>query len=175
MPLRAMNSLAYALLPSNWAPLLSGPMMRMPFSASSCLKKSTMPSTRGCSGPTTTRPISLSRQNLLMPSKSLTLMLTLAPTSAVPALPGAMNTLAPSLWASFQAKACSRPPEPNTRILRWTAVMCWPWVALQSTASLEVSPGYIMMFSIFILFFLYYSKSLLRLCPKRSLEPLHGL
>ena len=70
--------------------------------------------------------VMLASLNFLMPSKSPTLILTLDPTSAVPALPGAMKTCVPSPWASFQAKACSRPPEPKTKILRCTAVTCWP-------------------------------------------------
>src|SRR5215510_8676149 len=35
---------------------------------------------------------------------------------AVPPLPGATNTFCTfGLWASFQARACSRPPDPITR------------------------------------------------------------
>ena len=125
-PYFAMKSLAKALLPSNWAPRWSGPMIFTAFSSASPLKKSTMPSTKGCSGPTTTRLISCFKQKSFTASKSDGFISTFTPTCAVPALPGAMKTCAPSLWANFHAKACSRPPEPSTNMLRFTAVICCP-------------------------------------------------
>ena len=92
MPCRCMKPLAKSLLPSSTAPFLLGPMTGMPFSRSSSRKKSQMPFTNGSSGPTTTIEICFSTQNAPMPAKSLTLMPTFSPTSAVPALPGAMQS-----------------------------------------------------------------------------------
>ncbi len=38
---------------------------------------------------------------------------------AIPGLPGAAKSWTPGDWASFQQRACSRPPEPITRIFIW--------------------------------------------------------
>ena len=60
--------LANSLLPSSIAAFRVGPKTGISLS----LKKSTMPSTRGASGPTTTISIFFSVQNFSMPGKSLT-------------------------------------------------------------------------------------------------------
>src|SRR6185437_4320265 len=76
-----------------------------------------MPLTSGSSGPTTTIPMSSRPQNFPMPSKSRGDRSTLVPHCVVPALPGAMYRAEQwLLCASFQASACSRPPEPNKSI-----------------------------------------------------------
>ena len=112
---RIMNSFANSLLPSNTAPVRDGPITGMFFKASSFLKKSYTPFTNGSSGPTTTMLIPFSKTNVLIASKSSALIATFSPTLRVPALPGAMyNFSIFGLWAIFQAKACSRPPEPNS-------------------------------------------------------------
>ena len=79
---------------------------------------STMPATRGASGPTTVRSIRLSRANWTRRGISSELMFRLSPSFAVPAFPGAQKTSSTlGDCFSFQTKACSRPPEPTTRIL----------------------------------------------------------
>ncbi|CAI8243754.1 MAG: Uncharacterised protein [Cryomorphaceae bacterium] len=79
-----------------------------------------MPFTNGSSGPTKTSSIFSVSTNSFMLSKSFTSILILVPTSAVPALPGAINNLLHELlFAIFHANACSLPPPPsiNTFIL----------------------------------------------------------
>ena len=116
IPCRIINSLANSLLPSSTAPIRLGPMTGMSFSASSSLKKSYTPFTSGSSGPTTTICMPFSRTNVRMASKSSALMATFSPTLRVPAFPGAMYSFSIfGLWAIFQAKACSRPPDPNNK------------------------------------------------------------
>ena len=63
-------------------------------------------------------------QEFLIPSKSVKLTGRLVPHSAVPGLPGAINNFEYwLLFEIFQAKACSLPPEPNSKIFinlcRW--------------------------------------------------------
>ena len=59
-------------------------------SAASCPKKSTIPFTKGSSGPTTTKEICLLKQNSLIFEKSVAEIATFSPSRAVPALPGAI-------------------------------------------------------------------------------------
>src|SRR5579863_6054173 len=76
-----------------------------------------MPFTRGSSGPTNTKSILFSSENFPIPLKSVALISTFSPYCAVPALPCAINSLLQlGLWAIFQAKALSLPPEPRSRI-----------------------------------------------------------
>src|SRR5690606_4077830 len=114
MPWRARKSLAKALLPSSCAAAAVGPKMRRP----AARKRSTTPATSGTSGPTTVRATSSSRASCSRPSRSSTLTAALRQRAsvAVPALPGATITSDTRRdCASFQASACSRPPEPMTR------------------------------------------------------------
>ena len=105
--------LANALLPSRKAAALLGPKIHR----SCSLKKSTIPSTNGCSGPTTVRAIcsfvakSTSLANWL---GAISILVNFG-VRLVPALPGAQKTSATAgLCANFQARACSRPPLPIT-------------------------------------------------------------
>src|SRR5690606_30989788 len=111
---RARKSLVNAFEPSSWAAPLVGPKQRR-----FCFMKwFTRPSTSGASGPTMVR----SMPSRLASSASASLSITSSGTlvtfasRAVPALPGATNTFSTSGdCAAFQARACSRPPEPMIR------------------------------------------------------------
>ena len=117
MPWRIMKPLANSLLPSSVAPLAVGPMMSMWLVVGSSLKLSKMPCTSGSSGPTTIMSMPFSRANALSAGKSVAFIFTFSPTAPVPAFPGAMYSFSTfGLWAIFHAKACSRPPEPNSNI-----------------------------------------------------------
>ena len=107
---RCSTFLQKALLPSRRAASAVGPKTLSFFSWNA----STMPATRGASGPTTVRSIPCSTAAFASPSMSSTAIGRFSPIRAVPALPGAIKTLAPSA-ESFQAIACSRPPDPTTR------------------------------------------------------------
>ena len=76
-----------------------------------------MPATSGASGPTTTKSIVLALQNAITAAWSVMSSATHSASCAMPALPGAQNSRSVSgLAASFQASACSRPPEPRRRM-----------------------------------------------------------
>ncbi len=75
-----------------------------------------MPAASGASGPMTVRPTRFSFAKAISRGKSSCGMGTFVASAAVPALPGATNTSSTRLdCASFQARACSRPPPPTTR------------------------------------------------------------
>src|SRR5260221_9981047 len=77
-----------------------------------------MPFTSGSSGPTTTISIFFSRQNFPMEEKSFTEREIFVPQDAVPGFPGAINNSPHNLlWRIFHAIACSRPPEPRSKML----------------------------------------------------------
>ncbi len=114
MAWRARKSLVKDLDPSSWAAPWVGPKIASPASR----KRSTTPSTSGASGPTMVRPTLSRRAKSTSPSRSDTAISTLvSPVSrAVPALPGATKTEETlDDWATFQARACSRPPPPMIR------------------------------------------------------------
>ena len=76
-----------------------------------------MPATSGASGPTTTRSIARSRQKSATAAWSAVSSGTHSASSAMPGLPGATKSFVSSGdAASFQASACSRPPEPMRRM-----------------------------------------------------------
>ena len=102
-----------SLLPSSCAAFAVGPKMRKP----AAVNTSTIPATSGASGPTTVRSMARLCANATNAGISSPVSGTFSAIAAVPALPGATNTSAPSR-TSFQAIACSRPPEPITRTRR---------------------------------------------------------
>ena len=102
-----------ALLPSIWAARAVGPKILKP----AALKVSTIPATSGASGPMTVTSTARDRASSTNPGISPAFTATFSPIRAVPALPGAISTSAPSP-ASFQARACSRPPLPTTSTRR---------------------------------------------------------
>ena len=116
MPASAHTALRKVLEPSRRAAPADGPNTRTP----PARRASARPSTRGCSGPTTTRPMPLAWHQATTAALSAVSrppgMAWTAGSRAVPALPGAQYR-APHRgdWASFQDRACSRPPEPTTR------------------------------------------------------------
>ena len=111
MRYRFIRSLENALEPSIIAALALGPNALRP--ADSNL--STMPATKGASGPTTVRSTALSLANSRSPRMSSAATGTHSASWAIPALPGAQYIfLTFLLWDSFQTRACSRPPEPMT-------------------------------------------------------------
>ena len=119
MPCRSMNSWAKTLDDSNRAADWFGPQIRKP----SRRKVSTTPSANGLSGPTTVRSGRSRFPNSNSPAKSSAPRLTHSTSRpfparrsrAIPALPGAHQSRDTRAdWASFQTKACSRPPPPIT-------------------------------------------------------------
>src|SRR3978361_680706 len=81
------------------------------------LRSSTMPAAIGASGPTTTKSTLLDLQNSITAEWSVISTATHSASRAMPALPGAHHSLVSSGDAAiFQAKACSRPPEPRRRM-----------------------------------------------------------
>src|SRR5574343_1904127 len=113
MPWRFMKSFAKALELSSCAAFCVGPKMRRPRARNS----STTPAARGASGPTTVNVTLLAWAKSARAFTSVMGTLTRRASRAVPPLPGATYTLeALGDWASFQARACSRPPEPMTRM-----------------------------------------------------------
>src|SRR5438270_5231365 len=102
-----------ALEPSSAAAALLGPKAAIPAASSA----STRPATSGASGPTTTKSIAALRQNPIKPAVSLAATVTHSASSAMPALPGAQYTRSTNGEAAIaQASACSRPPDPTTRM-----------------------------------------------------------
>src|SRR5262245_57637165 len=85
----------YRFEPSSCAPSALGPNTRAPLARS----RSAIPSTSGCSGPTTTRSASSSSADV-------------ATDPSMPALPGVTTTSA--VRPSTSASACSRAPPPTT-------------------------------------------------------------
>ena len=76
-----------------------------------------MPAQSGASGPTTTKSIFSALQSAITASWSVMSSGTHSASCAMPALPGAQISRPVSgLAASFQASACSRPPEPRRRM-----------------------------------------------------------
>ena len=113
-PAAFITSLAKDFEPSIRAAAALGPNTATP----ACRSVSATPATSGPSGPTTTRSMpSVSRE----PEQPFCVLgahrMALAE-RAIPGLPGAACSAASrALRASFQASACSRPPEPTTSTL----------------------------------------------------------
>src|SRR5690606_11574361 len=113
MSWRFMKDLAKSLELSSCAASRVGPKIFRPCSR----KMLTMPCASGASGPTTVRPMFSRRANSASSWGSVMERFSRRGSSAVPPLPGATYTIwMRSDWASFQASACSRPPEPTTSI-----------------------------------------------------------
>ena len=90
-----------------------GPKIRRPAARNA----STMPAASGASGPTTVSAICCSGANATRSAIAVSATLVSPGSRAVPALPGATNTLATrGDCAIFHASACSRPPPPMTRM-----------------------------------------------------------
>ena len=118
MPCLTRNSFANSLLPSSCAPIFDGPITGISFKLLSFLKKSYIPFTNGSSGPTTTIVMFSSSTNVFIASKSDGFKFTFCAILAVPAFPGATKSFEHSgLCSIFQAKACSLPPEPSSKIV----------------------------------------------------------
>ena len=113
MPWRSMKALAKSFELSSCAALRVGPKIFMPRSR----KISTMPAASGASGPTTVSVTCSCCAKSANAAGSVMATFFIRASSAVPPLPGATSTICMRLdCASFQASACSRPPEPTTRI-----------------------------------------------------------
>src|SRR5688500_2784271 len=108
----AQSALVKLFDPSNCAGIRFGPNAQKPI----VRRLSASPSTRGPSGPMTISSIECLRQKSTTARWSDGSIPTISACSAMPGLPGAANIL-PSRGdcASFQASACSRPPEPSSR------------------------------------------------------------
>src|SRR3954469_22017748 len=113
-PAASATSRVKALLPSNRAAAWLGPKHFSPAAA----QASARPRVSGASGPTTTRSTRWAVANATRAGMSSAPIGTHSAISAMPALPGAQNSLPSSgdAW-SAQHSACSRPPPPTTRTL----------------------------------------------------------
>ncbi len=86
------------------------------------LRSSTMPAAIAASGPTTTKSTAFFLQKSITAGWSAMSIGTHSASFAMPALPGKHHSLVTSGEAAiFHAKACSRPPEPITRIFMESA------------------------------------------------------
>src|SRR3954468_3995000 len=109
---RTMNALAKSFEDSSCAAARVAPKILMRASR----KASTAPAASAASGPTTVRWMPSFLANATNSATSESAMFSRPLSRAVPPLPGATKTFCTfGLWASFQAMACSRPPEPITR------------------------------------------------------------
>src|SRR5688500_4876178 len=108
----AQRSLVRPLEPSSWAGIRFGPKTQKPM----VRRLSASPSTSGASGPMTIISTEFFRQKSTVARWSAGSIATICANSAIPGFPGAANSLPRrSDCASFQASACSRPPEPSSR------------------------------------------------------------
>src|SRR5690606_7420890 len=97
---------------SSWAAALVGPKIGRP----AARKASTTPAASGASGPTTVKATCSRFASSTSTGMSVIGAFCSSFSAAVPGLPGATSTrVTLGDWASFQASACSRPPEPMTR------------------------------------------------------------
>src|SRR5690606_2199651 len=113
MPWRFMKALAKSLELSSCAASLVGPKIFRPRERN----RLTMPAASGASGPTRVRATPSATTKSASAAGSRISRLTRRSSRAVPPLPGATKTVwTRSDWTSFQDRACSRPPEPTTRI-----------------------------------------------------------
>src|SRR3954471_6092733 len=112
MPCLAHRSFVKPFEPSSRAGIRFGPNTQKPM----VRRLSASPSTKGASGPMTISSIEFFRQKSTVARWSAGSIATIWAWSAIPGLPGAANSLpSRSDCASFQASACSRPPEPSSR------------------------------------------------------------
>ena len=112
-PARSITSLANFFEPSICAALPLGPKTGMP----SARTASATPATSGASGPITTRPMPFSRAKRATAAGSSWSTSAFWASWYMPPLPGATNSLpARGDWASLTNMACSRPPEPRSRM-----------------------------------------------------------
>src|ERR1700752_4556739 len=113
MPYFLHRSLVKPFEPSSRAAAFVGPKARKPAASIS----STMPATSGLSGPPTTKSTASPLHNATTAAWSVMSIGTHSASFAMPALPGVHQSLVVSGEAAiFQASACSRPPEPRSRI-----------------------------------------------------------
>ena len=109
-PAAAITSLAKLFDPSIRAAARPGPKTDTPFRRSA----SATPATSGASGPITARSVSRLRARPSSASASSARTGWQSPSAAIPGLPGAAcSAVTPDACASFQASACSRPPDPT--------------------------------------------------------------
>ena len=108
-PAARITSLANAFDPSIRAASRPGPKTAMP----ACRSSSATPATSGPSGPTTTSSAPRLRASPSRASPSSARTGWQSPRAAMPGFPGAACSSVPGRCASFQASACSRPPEPT--------------------------------------------------------------
>src|SRR5471032_1887908 len=113
MPWRCMKALAKSFDDSSCAASLVGPNTFRPRARN----RLTMPPASGVSGPTTVSAIFSWTTKLASSCRSVMARFCRRESRAVPPLPGATYTIwIRSDCASFHARACSRPPEPTTKI-----------------------------------------------------------
>lgn len=113
-PAAAMTSLAKPLEPSRRAASAPGPKVGTPASRS----VSATPAINGASGPTTARSACICRARASTSWGLVGSTAILVPCWEVPGLPGAMtSSVVAGSAAKERARACSRAPEPSSRIL----------------------------------------------------------
>ncbi len=112
-PAASMIRFANAFEPSSCAAALPGPNTGMPRSRTA----SATPATSGASGPMTTRSMRFSLAKIVTAAGSFTSRATSCASCPMPALPGAAKiSCSASSARSARMMACSRAPEPRTRI-----------------------------------------------------------
>ena len=115
-PCRTIKFFENDLLASSWAASLFGPIIFRPRDSNS----STIPRASDVSPPTNVRSIPLATAKAASPRVSSGLIGTHCATSAMPALPLAQKSpVTRALLLNERQIACSRPPEPITRIFIW--------------------------------------------------------
>ena len=127
-PAACISSFENAFEPSTRAAPADGPKTAM----RARRRASPRPSTSGSSGPTTTSPTSRWWASATRPPTSSTATSWQVATRAMPGLPGAQcSSRQVGLAASACASACSRPPEPTSRILIAPSLVAAPSIPTQ--------------------------------------------
>ena len=111
IPASVMTCLAKDFEPSIMAASAAGPKQAMPLSR----KASATPATSGASGPITTRSGLSLRASRTIWSGTAAVSGWVSASAAMPGLPGAACRLSVS-WLRARTMACSRPPDPMTRM-----------------------------------------------------------
>src|SRR3984957_12075420 len=94
----------------------------MPASASASAK----PASTALSGPITTRSAPISRASATCPATSVAATGRVSASAAMPGLPGAQTRqVSKGDWTIFQARACSRPPDPTSRMFKSRLRVGW--------------------------------------------------
>jgi len=127
-----------ALEVSSCAAAAVGPKQGTPSSA----RRSARPTSSALSGPTTTRPAAISWARAVRPATSVALTGRVSHSRSMPGLPGATTSRAHrGDWAIFQARACSRPPEPISRTVIGNVLAANAYVGRMTDVEITDAPA----------------------------------